>query len=530
MQSNMDDKLYKEFENGGWAKMRQQLDIELPQKKKKDKSLLWFLFFGLSLLAGYQYYSRQGNLNQRNVNELDKKIINENQTIPMFKSEESFDIKQEPKPDNGITNLKVTPSNPESWKSVLNASTPVIKQDHTTAISDSKDLKSKKQLIQGSFNNSDEFERKTSSAITAQQNRSEKTVIVADATVSERAASDILKEGPVNIVDQNVNQTVTEINVGINPKVRTVYSESFLDQSVSLLSFNDHQNVILHPGKNGKETNASISPVVISKDIKAKFHSSFFIETSMDYFLKNTVNNPDYLASSANMVFKQQVSHKFYLTGHAGIVYPYSNSNLYLDNQGLANASPVNNTAFDANKAAASGLDPAIPITGVILESTRSVTSINNGILYLSNSDQAKINNHRSMQYNFKISLGYQISKRFFAESGLDLRDEFKNTPLLIAVSSVSNQLATSNQNKITNYQLPKTNYSPQLAIVGLLGYNLNHRWSIFGRLIAPSFKSNKMDFIDAQQVLPQNGSSSVQTNRLSVNTTSLAIGVRFKF
>ena len=145
----------------------------------------------------------------------------------------------------------------------------------------------------------------------------------------------------------------------------------------------------------------------MANDKVLKIRSGLFAETSIDYFLPNTVKNPDYFSSSANIGYRQKVSHSFYVTGQAGIVYPYSNSKLFLDNQGLANLSAGNNTAFDASKAGGSTADPIIPITGVVLESTRSITGINNGTLYLSNSDQAKINNSRSIQYNFKFSLGY---------------------------------------------------------------------------------------------------------------------------
>ena len=37
MQSNTDDNIFKEFEDSGWSKIRQQLDIELPLKKKKNQ-------------------------------------------------------------------------------------------------------------------------------------------------------------------------------------------------------------------------------------------------------------------------------------------------------------------------------------------------------------------------------------------------------------------------------------------------------------------------------------------------------------
>jgi hypothetical protein len=45
-----------------------------------------------------------------------------------------------------------------------------------------------------------------------------------------------------------------------------------------------------------------------------------------------------------------------------------------------------------------------------------------------------------------------------------------------------------------------------------------------------PSLNSGQNTFIDAQQFIPQNGTVNVPANKLAVNTTSIAIGARFKF
>lgn len=57
MQNNTqtDKKTLKRREDLGWANLKNQLDIELPQKKK-DKRVLWVVFLlGAGLFAGYAF-------------------------------------------------------------------------------------------------------------------------------------------------------------------------------------------------------------------------------------------------------------------------------------------------------------------------------------------------------------------------------------------------------------------------------------------------------------------------------------------
>ena len=58
MQNNTqtDKKTLKRREDLGWANLKNQLDIELPQKKK-DKRVLWVVFLlGAGLFAGYAFF------------------------------------------------------------------------------------------------------------------------------------------------------------------------------------------------------------------------------------------------------------------------------------------------------------------------------------------------------------------------------------------------------------------------------------------------------------------------------------------
>lgn len=530
MQSNTDDNLYKEFENAGWSKMRQQLDIELPQKKKKDRGLIWFLFFGLVAIGGYQYFSYPGNLNQiiktgpelKEINDIELPTINQN----------SKTLEQEPViiPDKNITKNDHILSSSES----LNESTSIKSSgengNQTLAFTDSKSVQAKSDLNDIPVKRNITNAAKKSMSSVSSDKKDILTDVVNPITDLKKSEIPLLHEGQTSLANQNKSQLSDEL---INEKDvynRVEHNISLLTRPISVLSYKDRRYANTYLTLNKKGIEASISPILVSNEKILKTYSGFFIETSLDYFTKNTVKNPDYFASSGNLGYRQKISNRLYIAGQGGIVYPYSNSKFFFDNQGLANASPSNSTVFDANKSSSTNADPVITISGVALASNRTVTSINNGTLYLSNTDQAKINNNNGIQYNFKVSMGYQISNRIFIESGLDLRDEFKNNPVLISVSSQFNQLATANQNKITNYQLPQTNPASQLAVFGLIGFKLGNRWDILGKIMTPSFKSGKGIFFDTQSFIPQSGVVQLLTNKQSVNTTGFSLAVRFRF
>ena len=534
MQSNTDDNIFKELEDSGWSKIRQQLDIELPLKKKKDRGLIWLLFFGLALVTGYQYFSLKGiqATIRHDGNDMQQGI--EPSGPPVLEKEKEKEIYAETLPDNGIANLENKPSDVDLLNSGSTAATSNIKaldRERAVGFKNSNVTKNKDIVNTNPDTESAKIRNKASGILSDTKKSKKEAKIKFSDFESEKPGSKITNADEQTYTAQNPDPAAPEFeNKNNSQPSRLLNAISSLNNGISIIDFNDLRYSKTFEKLKLNQSSNSISPIAVSNDKVIKIRSGLFAETSIDYFLPNTVKNPDYFSSSANIGYRQKVSHSFYVTGQAGIVYPYSNSKLFLDNQGLANLSAGNNTAFDASKAGGSTADPIIPITGVVLESTRSITGINNGTLYLSNSDQARINNSRSIQYNFKFSLGYHFSKRTFAEAGLDIRDEFKNTPVLIAVSSGSNQVATTNQYKITNYQLPQTDYAPQFAISGLLGHNLNRHWSLIGKVMTSSFKSNQSILYGLPNSLTQNGINQIPIQTLSVNTASFSLGARYKF
>ena len=99
---------------------------------------------------------------------------------------------------------------------------------------------------------------------------------------------------------------------------------SSLYHGISIIDFTDLRFSKTFEKLKLKQSSNSISPIAVANDKVIKIRSGLFAETSIDYFLPNTVKNPDYFSSSANIGYRQKVSHSFYVTGQAGIVYPYS--------------------------------------------------------------------------------------------------------------------------------------------------------------------------------------------------------------
>lgn len=533
MQSNTDDNLYRELEDSGWSKIRQQLDIELPQKRKKNRGLIWFLFFGLALVTGYQYISLKGPQDtiQHNGNDIQQEI--ESRISPTLEVEKAKENYMETPTDNGVAKITNIPSDVDLLNAGSKSSTSLVNKlnrDQPAVLATTEKYKAKESSNSTSKTDPATSGNKTSNIIPFDQtSKKVAKVEFSDLETKKQDSKYINTDEKTNIVQHLTPAPELSNNMAYRPD-RVIHAISSLYNGIALISYSDFRYSKTFEELKLNQSTTSISPIVVSNDKVSNKRSGFFAETSIDYFLPNTVKNPDYFASSVNIGFRKKISNSFFVTTQAGIVYPYSNSKLFLDNQGLLNLSPGNNTAFDASKASGSTADPIIPITGVVLESTRSITGINNGTLYLSNSDQARINNNRSIQYNFKFSLGYYFSKRTFVEAGLDIRDEFENKPVLIAVSSGSNQVNSINQYKITNYQLPQSDYAAQFAISGLMSYNLTRHWSLIGKVMSSSFKSNQGILIDFQNAVPQNGINQTPIQTLSVNTVSFSLGARYTF
>ncbi|MEP7266618.1 MAG: hypothetical protein ABI844_03250 [Saprospiraceae bacterium] len=491
----------KNMENAGWSKVRQQLDIELPIRRK-DNRLFWiFLLAGLGISSTWLF-------------NLDK-----------FKNE-TLEIKNEftthqPSILPGNSELNEQTSSSKSKEEIIKGS-PEISLNARSSIRKTR-LNSK---VNVGASNTDLVLNNTESDLSSVrspkglfskdekkstlQSKSGREAISNSVAVAEPSstASDQEVESAI-FKEQNMFFYISAIDNILTP---LVYGGDRLNQKIVDLTFA-----------------ANFQPILINNPSqKLEPLSNLLLQVGSAYqFNKNGLSS--HYIPNANLGYRLSISNRFYGIGKLGLNYMMMRNSKSFSSIGQVTNDP--SLAISKNNLDITNSSSSLgTIKGIVFESNRNIASIRNDTLLLGPNDQLIVKDNNQMYFHIGLALGYRVSNKFFLESGLELRNSFSTRRAAILFESNQGfaNATPSFQSYTYNYQKSKNQY-----LLGLnAGYQLSNKISILGGLNFPihASQNRSANYDKSPSASPGSIISSPVLLSSIKSSTSLNMALRFDF
>ncbi len=476
-------KSIKTRENEGWVKLNQQLNLEMPLKKKKDKAVIWFFFaFGLGIL-GYAWY---------NIDPAKKfnKIVPSIESIQSTSQEtalapETMTEKKTNVADNALNPVGNKSPQSESISSNTNGnrlgannylSEPSSRDKSQLKKTIDSDVKSQKKVDQGNIlitnekaqavNTSTTFSKAQKDDLTSENIPSVKSIESKSNENNSTQVKDIVNP---SFAAKESNEVHNAIATESNSSTRSSHhlAIDFLPSSMLLL---DAKRKLTLP--NPFASNTFVDQV---KGINIKrLHG--YIQANGDLAFN------EYTSIGLALGLSTSLSRKWHWNNQIGLGYQFS-KNQVLDIVG--NQSSNNPASFSAD------VKPQYTVEAnkVYLDASNAVTRYVSNALFISNADQILITKSSHASLHFQSTFDYFLSSKWYVESGIVIRKSLNNNNQLLQVSNNGNgnKVGISTVNTTSNYRiigLPEPYYIHMLI---QSGYRIHRRLDINISLVTAS-------------------------------------------
>jgi hypothetical protein len=491
MPNDVDDlNQWNQREDLGWLRLRNQLDIEMPQKKKR-RGLLWLIFFlgigtGLAWLwfgsdSSSQLFQQSAPIPDQPLKELQQKI----QTLDSI-HQKQIEIAAEIGAQGLEQEIKKQVANELQE---LSTSQTKISHQPVGNVAPGIGYVAKTNSVQnGSRNESKDLSNRTSEKI---RHQSDESFSIHD---SENIA---LKSGANNSTANTPNEyKPTEEN----KKIITFYAKP-LDRRFQELKFDRELGMFIST----PALIASITPIqMASKKVPS---GNWSLYSGFELFPDTRLRPTNSRTGQLGLGFQQPLSKKWYLMAQAGVFHQWNRSSYQVNANGFrleSNGNANKNASLDAGQMFANSQNIGT-VQHVLFDASRNITALQGDTLYISNADQVSISSNNRWGYSLRLYSGYYLSSKWFVEGGVDMRNEWGKPAEQIQVS-ISSQAAVSNAGRYTLAANRTSDHqAPRFSLGINTGYEFSKHWSVTGGFMSGSIMR-----------------SSTGTNPNSAPTTSL--------
>ena len=488
MQNNTqtDKKTLKRREDLGWANLKNQLDIELPQKKK-DKRVLWVVFLlGAGLFAGYAFFGPLIEM-QPSIPEMSKQLPVSPSSVPDDKLMEvalqtNFNDAKEDAPLAKV-DVSNTSQSPE-------VSTPAVQKDISEADSNlKKGILSRERSIPSTTKDY------VSTPATHQQTKSKTNSTLE--TRTGHATSDAytsipgyFSEGPESAYAKDESKATV---LSLAAPRSLLHYELLPYRSIAILG--------------AKVDDSSLGSKILFKQFEAPV---LLAATSKDKFSGHLQAGTAYMSdkhwTSSILAGKPiNLSSKLYLNLNAGLAIQYAKKSA-LTAKGQPGS--FQSSAPGALKQLDAGSLYTVNSSKVFLDASNSLTGYRHDTLFISTNDKVTYQESASLMGMLQAGLGWNVFPRFHLESGFDFRRSFSKNQdkLLIQYATPVNNGLT---NSITNAGIFMVDNAASLHRTSLYlqaGYMLNSRLGLNAGLVSKPFQSGSGSVLQSAADRPNNG------------------------
>lgn len=543
MQNNVDDINYKALEDAGWAKVKSQLDIEMPENKKERRLIIWW-FLGAIVLGFVVYHLINKSFLHSQTTAPKVEILknkDQHQAIPNLESKEeppitinsahntevaqiqSSSLSKHEKAEKWNTTNKNPIQKSDELKKLIPNALKADTQLDASLLGESKDNHLSKEwfVAKNTKNTSRQkqpIEFKSTNSDTKNEDKKlwANEHVVADDSMNEDTKGST-PESKKNLSNhRSSNTTLAKQKSFIADPLNTTWSELFFNRSM-------HVNT-------NNTTPSDFIEIASSQNISAK--NNFIVDAGLEYGLGSGSNHNSFFTQSTSIGYQYHLHSKFYLLGNAGVAFPFSNESLYLNNNGQLSADNSTGTNFDpANKSNGATSSPTIvAIEKIVLDPTRSITSVSNNVLYITKNDKVRVNSAGSVQYDLNLKLGYHLNRKLFVESGLGLRDEIINKVTSVTVISQSQSVGTNAFNA-QSYEFSLLKRQARLRLIGSAGFTFFRNWQLATTFHIPTLNTGNILFPASSsnpQTIPLNNANEIKLP--IVNEWKAGISIRYTF
>jgi hypothetical protein len=459
-------KSMKQREDEGWVRLHQQLDVELPVKKDKDRKFLWIFLFGGALLGGYGLSQYTGSHLKKN--EVKSDIAPIETLTPEFKAKEESPVLKSDSIENKVATLQESKS--EGKASVYNPNGNRLGENNY--LSD-QPFEKKKRVSKGIHANS------SSGKLT--QFTSIKNGNSADFTTpsnSLSAGSNI----PASTTSTTAIEPVNRFNDGVKSNTATDYKTSS-----SLQNESHHERGSLSMDGLPQRFEVFIMEPMLFLPVIPLNSSSLVSRYEITDEVIQLKSNPGWLLQSSYSGIRPGYSaiglsggYSFKLTSRLalntllGTFYQYGNN---------LSSNPLNSLG---NSGAPTTLDAksnyTLSFNSIYLDADKSaMTRIVNGSLYIASNDKLYSTQAPHLNLGAQSSVAYDIIPRLFIESGIYASRSISknNTQLWVESTSNTNGLLSSHTTGFKISDNAVSTHPVQLHALFQAGYRLSNRWAL---------------------------------------------------
>ncbi|MEP7323097.1 MAG: hypothetical protein ABI761_14325 [Saprospiraceae bacterium] len=503
----------KQREDAGWIKLHQQLDVDLPVKKDRNRKFFWiFLLGGLSLGA----------------------LLWTNRT---FRSSS---------PKTGIQNIiSIDSSNniPDSKNTIENKNVNAITEQNTTSKQVDEKLIKENSLA---TNRNVKSESIKSIAVVASEDKINardkgKSKHQSVASLIKNSQSDIKKLQESNTSIKSTNKDVDILEKG---SIRNATSEEVVDNKIITNHESSVQNqstysrnlILVNPLESKNLIQSAFSkglPIVSLAnstdfqktntlvDLKKSKPSLWFVQGA------GTLQDGTYLSSSFAPGISIHLGSKWTINTFMGIGYQFSSNKGTPVNSG-------NNTLLGStgNLDAKNAPVYSQASTQIFLDKSNSLTRLSNGVLYISSSDQVLYTQAAHFNLMGQTSLSYALNSRWFIESGIYIHKALsKNYNQIIIQSSSINNGAFA-QSGASRFNVYTRNIPLEFHFNFQAGYRLNKKidvsLSYSPRSFSTSYPGNNLLYDASPSSVPQPSSVSTFVLPNKDGTSFVRFAIRY--
>ncbi len=476
MLDKIDTKTIQHREDAGWARMRSQLDIEMPEKRKKDRGILWlFIFIGFGFMGGIytanKYWTNskvpgsdalptekvpvdkadraiasKGNAGSnkgtmeilsKDESKVENQNMNDDKTTSPSEIKETYD--KQPRSKNRVrVNQKTNPNEIQQNKSIATENKENLHQklasNHTSS---------------NQKNNTDFFEPRN--AKPAQQYKEKlkvndkKEVSVAHGLnlPADHSSPIHNKTAEMNSKAESDQKFMGEFHAANetgSPAMKVQQRQNF-----NIPQLKNYDKIVIPDATLIVLPKLSLINLPMS-EYRIKKQTPFSLKLIYDHYGNfNTFVN-------LGLGFEKSISRKFYAAAQAaiGIQLNTFNQNINLISNSSGNSSPTFGTGstsvrLDAAASASNGkilVDPSS--TNLRFSGDSLIIGYNNKVQY---------SQSNSIVAQTSVGLGYNINKRISLEGGLSIRKLISNHGEKLSISVPKNAGGTD----FTNYQVQLT-------------------------------------------------------------------------